>query len=129
MRTLARLSACAVALMMTPILSATIPAAVAAPVAASSVAGTWKGPFLGYTFTFEFTQSGKGWTGRYRSDKGNKWVDLQNLQVTDGSVRFNVVSQPPSLYTLKLDAAGTTLKGSVQIGQFPVMPLNLARAA
>ena len=104
------------------------PPVAAAPVTASSAAGTWTGPFLGYTFTFEFAKSDKGWTGRYRSTKGNKWADVQNLEVVGSTVRFNVVSQPPSLYTLTLDQTGRTLAGSVQIGKFPAMPLNLTRA-
>lgn len=104
-----------------------ISAAVAAP--APSVAGTWKGPFLGYIFTFEFKQAAKGWTGRYQSDKANKWVELQNLEVVDGTIRFTVVSQPPSAYTLKVDAMGKALTGSAQIGKFPALPLNLARVS
>lgn len=108
---------------------AVMPAAVAAPAPAPSVAGTWKGPFLGYTFTFEFKQTDKGWTGRYESDKANKWVELQNLEVVNGTVRFTVVSQPPSVYTLKLDPMGNALTGSAQIGQFPTMQLNLTRVS
>ena len=97
--------------------------------ASSAIAGTWKGPFLGYTFTFEFRQNSTGWTGRYQSDKANKWVDLKNLEIVDGTVRFTVVSTPPSVYTLKIDPQGKTLTGAAQIGQFPSMPLNLTRAS
>lgn len=109
--------------------SGTMPAAIAAPAPAPSVAGTWKGPFLGYTWTFEFKQTPTGWTGRYQSDKANKWVEFQNLRVVNGAVRFTVVSQPPSVYTLKIDAAGKALTGSAQIGEFPTMPLNLTRVS
>ena len=70
----------------------TSPVAIAAPAAAPSVAGTWKGPFLGYTFTFEFKQAAGAWTGRYQSDKANKWVDLQNLAVADVTIFFFFVS-------------------------------------
>lgn len=104
------------------------PAVIAATPSAPSVAGSWKGPFLGYTFTFEFKNEAGRWTGRYQSDKAFKWVELQNLQVSGGSVRFEVESRPPSLYTLKLDDKGRTLVGTAQIGQFPAMPLNLTRS-
>lgn len=116
------------ALLMTTLLGG-MPAAIAAPAPAPSVAGTWEGPFLGYTFTFEFKRTGNGWTGRYQSDKAYKWVELHNLEVADGTIRFTVISQPPSVYMLKVDATGKALTGSVQIGQYPVIPLDLTRAS
>lgn len=119
----------AVAGLLMATLAVTAPAAAVAPAAAPSVAGTWKGPFLGYTFTFEFKQVANGWTGRYQSDKANKWVELQNLEVSDGTIRFSVVSTPPSVYMLKVDATGKALAGAAQIGQFPSMPLNLTRVS
>lgn len=115
------------------LLIATLPntaqTAIAAPASAPSIVGTWQGPFLGYTFTFEFTQAGNGWTGRYKSDKNNKWSDLREITVTDDTLRFTLKSQPPSVYTFKIDAAGKMLNGSVQIGQFPTALLNLTRTS
>jgi len=110
-------------------LSSTTPIAVAAPASAPSIIGTWKGPFLGYTFTFEFKQTDNGWTGRYQSDKNNKWADLKEITVAGDTLRFTFQSQPPSAFTLKIDTAGKMLNGSVQIGQYPTMPLNLTRAS
>ncbi len=102
-------------------------AAVATP--ARSIAGSWKGPFLGTIFTFEFNQSGDGWTGRWQSERYGKWVDLHDLSFTDGTVSFSFKSQPPSTYTLKLDAEGKALNGSVQIGAHPPLPLTLIRSS
>ena len=104
-----------------------ISVAVAAP--AQSIAGSWKGPFVGTIFTFEFSQSGDGWTGRYQSEKYGKWTNIHDISFADGTVRFSFKSQPPSTFTLKLDAEGKVLNGSAQIGQFPTIPLNLTRAS
>lgn len=103
--------------------------AVAAPASSPSVAGTWKGPLAGYSFTFEFKQTGNGWTGRSQSDKSDKWSDLQNISFTDGTVRFSFVSQPPSSFTLKIDEAGKALNGSVKFGPYPPLPLMLTRVS
>ena len=99
---------------------------VAAP--APSIAGSWKGPFLSTNFTFEFKQAGTGWTGRYQSEKYGKWVDLQDVTVTDGALRFSFPSKPPSSFILKLDSAGKALNGTGKFGEVPV-PLALTRAS
>ncbi len=120
------------ALLPLPTLPNSVAAASIAPAvgaSSSAIAGTWKGPYLGYTFTFEFKQESNGWTGRYQSDKTNKWFNLRDIQVTDGAVQFSIVSQPPSVYKLKLDPGGKLLIGSVQIGQYPAIPLDLSRAS
>lgn len=99
--------------------------AVAAP--ATSIEGSWHGPFLGYTFTFEFNKVGDSWTGRLKSDKSRTWDDLQGVTFKDNTVRFEVVSEPPSAYTLRMDSAGKTLIGAAQIGQHRPLPLTLTR--
>jgi hypothetical protein len=96
---------------------------------AASVAGSWRGPFLGTNFTFEFTQTGNGWTGRFHSEKSGKWDDLQNVSYTQRTLRFSFKSQPPSTLTLKVDAAGKALSGTAKIGTFPLLPLTLARVS
>lgn len=101
--------------------------AVAAP--APSIAGSWKGPFLSTNFIFEFKQTGNGWTGRYHSEKSGKWADLQNVIFTDGTLRFSFKSQPPSTFTLKIDAEGKALNGSASFGPYPALPLTLTRAS
>lgn len=110
-----------------------VPGSIAAadpvPSPAPSVAGTWTGAFLGTNFTFEFSQSADGWTGRYRSDKSGKWADLQAITVTAGTVRFAFKSQPPSTFTLTLDAAGKILSGGAKFGEHPPLPLALTRAS
>lgn len=100
--------------------------AVAAP--AASIAGSWKGPFLSTNFTFEFTQAGTGWTGRYQSEKYGKWVDLENVSFTDGALRFSFPSKPPSNFTLKIDSKGKALNGTGKFGEMDV-PLALTRAS
>lgn len=100
--------------------------AVAAP--APSIAGSWKGPFLSTKFTFEFTQAGAGWTGRYQSEKYGKWVDLQNVSFAGGALRFSFPSKPPSTFTLKIDSAGKALNGKGNFGKMEV-PLVLTRAS
>lgn len=104
-----------------------VPAAIAAP--APSIAGAWKGPFLSSNFIFEFKHDGKGWTGRYQSEKFRKWVDLQNVTFVDGTVRFEFVSQPPSTFTLKIDSTGKELNGSATFGGNAPLPLMLTRAS
>lgn len=101
--------------------------AIAAP--APSIAGSWKGPFLSTNFTFEFTQTGNGWTGRYQSEKFRKWVDLQDVSFADGTLRFKFPSKPPSTVTLKIDAAGKALSGSGKFGPSLDLPMTLARAS
>lgn len=101
--------------------------AVAAP--APSIAGSWKGPFLGTTFIFEFSQASNGWTGRYQSEKYGKWADLQNISYADGHLRFSFASQPPASFSFKVDPAGKALNGTAQFGPHPAMPLTLARAS
>lgn len=119
-----RLAAAAIA----PVaMSGSVYAAVVAP--AGSIAGAWKGPFLGTNFTFEFRQTGSGWTGRYESEKFGKWVDLQNVSFTDGILRFTIQSQPPSMFNLKVDNAGKSLNGSATFGPHPALPLTLNRAS
>lgn len=100
--------------------------AIAAP--APSIAGTWKGPFLGTNFTFEFTQAGSGWTGRYQSEKYGKWVVLQNVTFADGALRFSFPSKPPSSFTVKIDSKGKALNGEGKFGEMAV-PLALTRAS
>lgn len=99
--------------------------AIAAP--APSIAGTWKGPFLSSNFIFEFKQSGGSWTGRYQSEKFRKWVDLQNVTFADGTLRFTFQSQPPSDFTLRIDATGKVLNGWATFGKNPPLPLLLTR--
>lgn len=101
--------------------------AVAAP--ASSLAGSWEGPFLSTKFTFEFTQAGDGWTGRYRSDKFGKWTNLHDVSFTDGVLRFSFKSQPPSKFMFKVDPSGKALNGSAQFGPHPALPLTLTRTS
>jgi hypothetical protein len=103
------------------------PIAVAVAAPAQSVAGSWKGPFLGTNFTFEFKQAGNGWTGRYQSEKFGKWVDLKNVSFADGTLRFSFQSQPPSTFELKPDSAGKALNGSARFGQHAALPMTLAR--
>lgn len=103
------------------------PAPSTAALPAPSIEGLWQGPFVGRTFTFEFKQVGNGWTGRYQSDKSHKWFDLHDITVTDGILRFNFVSQPPSNFTFNIDAAGGVLNGSATFGQHPPLPLMLTR--
>jgi hypothetical protein len=105
------------------------PVSVAAAARGPSIAGTWKGPFVGANFIFEFRQVGNGWTGRYQSDKSSKWADLQNINFTDSTVRFSFISQPPSSFTLKVDPAGKTLSGTAKFGPHPPLPLTLTRAS
>lgn len=105
------------------------PISIAAAAPAPSIAGSWKGPFLTSNFIFEFRQAGNGWTGRYQSEKFGKWVDLQNISFTDGTLRFSFNSQPPSTFTLKIDATGKTLSGSASFGPNPPLPLTLTRAS
>lgn len=100
--------------------------AIAAP--APSIAGSWKGAFLSTNFTFEFTQAGTGWTGRYLSEKYGKWVDLQNVRVADGALHFSFPSKPPSNFTLKIDSKGKALNGTGKFGEMAV-PLALTRAS
>ncbi|HEX8483405.1 MAG TPA: hypothetical protein VF650_16015 [Allosphingosinicella sp.] len=100
--------------------------AIAAP--APSIAGSWKGPFLSTNFTFDFTQTAKGWTGRYKSEKYGKWVDLQNVSFADRTLRFDFPSKPSATFTLKLDSAGKALTGSGKFGSMAV-PLTLSRAS
>lgn len=104
-----------------------ISVAVAAP--ASAIAGTWKGPYLSTVFTFEFTQTADGWTGRYQSEKYPRWVNLQNVRVADGIVRFDFPSTPRAPFTLKIDAAGKSLSGSGKFGPDMERPVTLARAS
>lgn len=104
------------------------PAAIAVAAPAPSIAGSWKGPFLSTNFTFEFKPAGAGWTGRYQSEKYGKWVDLQNVSFTDGALRFSFPSQPPSSFTLKIDATGKALNGTGKFGDMP-LPLALTRAS
>lgn len=105
------------------------PVSIAVANPAPSVAGTWQGAFLGTNFTFEFSRTASGWTGRYRSDKSGKWADLQAVAVTEATVRFAFQSQPPSTFTLMLDAAGQTLTGDAKFGEHAVLPLALTRAS
>ena len=104
-----------------------VPTAIAAP--APSIAGSWEGPFLGTKFIFEFKQAGEGWTGRYQSEKFGKWVDLHDLRVADGVVRFSFKSEPPSIFTLKIDPSGKALDGSASFGPHPALPLTLVPAS
>jgi hypothetical protein len=115
----------------TVVLAAPLPIGVpaSAQVAPPIVVGTWKGLFLGYNFTFEFNHDAGAWTGRYRSDKGNKWADIKDIVVTGDTLRFSIVSQPPSVFTLKIDGSGKTLIGSAQIKPLPMQPLTLTRAS
>ena len=103
--------------------------AFAAPAPARSIAGSWKGPFVGSNFIFEFRQAGAGWTGRYWSDRSKKWADLQNVSVSGNIVRFSFNSTPPSNLTLKIDRAGKVLQGSAKMGPLGAMPLTLSRAS
>lgn len=105
--------------------SATVAVAQPAP----SVSGAWKGAFLGTNFTFEFSQTANGWTGRYQSDRSGKWAELQNVVVSGATVRFTFASQPPSSFTLTLDPSGSALNGTAQFGDHPPLPLALTRAA
>ena len=105
------------------------PVSVALAAPAPSIVGSWKGPFLGTNFTFEFRQAGNGWTGRYQSEKYGRWADLQDISFADGTLRFSFASQPPSTFTLKLDAAGKALSGSAKFGPHPPLPMTLARAS
>ena len=109
------------------VIGSPIAVAVAAP--ARSIAGSWKGPFLGTNFIFEFKQSATGWTGRYQSEKYGKWADLKDVSFTNGALRFSFASQPPASFDLKVDAAGKALKGSAKFGPHPAMPLTLARVS
>lgn len=104
-----------------------ISVAIAAP--APSIAGSWKGPLLSTNFTFEFTQTGTGWTGRYQSEKFRKWVDLQEVSFADGTLRFKFPSKPPSIVTLKIDSKGKALTGSGKFGPSLDLPMTLARAS
>jgi hypothetical protein len=117
----------ATATVVSTVISVPISTAVAAP--APSIAGSWKGPWVGTNFVFEFKQAGKGWTGRYRSDKSGKWDDLLNVSVGGNTVRFSFESTPPSIITLKVDPAGKVLRGSARIGPHPPLPLTLSRAS
>jgi hypothetical protein len=100
-----------------------------AAAAAPSIAGSWKGPWVGTNFVFEFRQVGNGWTGRYRSDKSGTWNALHDLTVSGDTVRFSFASKPPSVLTLKMDRAGKVLNGSAKIGPHPPLPLTLSRAS
>lgn len=104
------------------------PAAIAVAAPAQSIAGSWKGPFLSTNFTFEFAQTGTGWTGRYQSEKYGKWVDLENVSFTGGALRFSFPSKPPSNFELKIDAKGKALNGKGKFGEMDV-PLALTRAS
>jgi hypothetical protein len=117
----------AIAAVVSTVVSAPISTAVAAP--APSIAGSWKGPWVGTNFLFEFRQAGNGWAGRYRSDRSGKWADLQNVTFSGDTVRFGFQSTPPSILTLKIDRAGKVLKGSARIGPHPPLPLTLSRAS
>lgn len=101
--------------------------AIAAP--APSIAGSWKGPFLSTNFTFEFTQTANGWTGRYQSEKYGKWVDLQNVTFANGTLSFVFPAKPPAPFTLKIDRAGKALSGTAKFGPTLTLPLTLARAS
>lgn len=101
----------------------------AAAAAAPSIAGSWKGPWVGTNFVFEFRQAGNVWSGRYRSDKSGRWADLHNVSVSGDTVRFSFASKPPSVLTLKIDRAGKVLSGSAKIGPHPPLPLTLSRAS
>jgi hypothetical protein len=103
-----------------------VPAAVAAP--AQSVAGAWEGPFVGTTFTFEFTQSDAGWTGRSKSEKYGKWENLHDVSFADGILRFRFDSKPPLSFTLRIDEAGNTLTGSTSFASRD-LPVTLTRQA
>lgn len=117
----------ATATVVSTVMLGPISSAVAAP--APSIAGSWKGPWVGTNFVFEFRQAGNGWTGRYRSDKSGKWADLHNVSFSGDTVRFSFASQPPSVLTLKIDPAGKVLKGSAKIGPHPPLPMTLSRAS
>ncbi|MGA9582183.1 MAG: hypothetical protein WBR13_09465 [Allosphingosinicella sp.] len=105
------------------------PASVAFAASERSIAGSWKGPFVGSNFIFEFRQAGTGWTGRYWSDRSKKWNDLQNVRVSDNVVRFSFDSTPPSSLTLKIDRVGKVLQGSANLGPLGAVPLTLSRAS
>lgn len=105
------------------------PISAAAATAAPSIAGSWKGPWVGTNFIFEFRQAATGWTGRYRSDKSGKWNDLHDLSVSGDTVRFSFASKPPSVLTLKIDRSGKVLSGSAKIGPHRPLPLTLSRAS
>ncbi len=105
------------------------PVSIAVAEAVTPVAGVWKGPFIGSNFTFEFKQENGAWTGRYQSEKSNKWAQLRNVTVIDGTVRFKFESQPPSAFTLKVDKTGKTLNGSATFGEHAALPLTLTRAS
>jgi hypothetical protein len=119
-----RLAAAAV---VSTVIFAPISTVAAAP--APTIAGSWKGPWVGTNFVFEFRQAGNGWTGRYRSDRSGKWGDLQNIIVSGDTVRFSFESTPPSRLTLKIDRAGKVLRGSAVFGPHPPLPLTLSRAS
>lgn len=91
--------------------------------------GHVEGPFLGTNFVVEFKQAGNGWTGRYFSDKSNKWADLQNVSFSGGTARFSFESKPPSSFELKVDSAGKAMNGTAKFGPYPPLPLALTRAS
>lgn len=89
--------------------------------------GSWSGPFVGTTFIFEIQKNGTGWSGRYRSDKSSKWLDLQNVEVLNDTLKFSFVSQPPSSFKMKLDPSGAMLIGTATFGPHEPLPLTLKR--
>ncbi|HEX8579514.1 MAG TPA: hypothetical protein VF655_07950 [Allosphingosinicella sp.] len=109
-----RIATCAIA---SAAICTSVPAA-AAP--APSIAGSWQGPLFGTVFTFEFTQSATGWTGRYQSEKYGKWADLQKVSFADDVVRFSFDSKPPLSFELKIDAQGKTLNGTTMFAQHAI---------
>lgn len=127
MRSLSVAFGLGIAAIASTVVSSPVSIAIAAP--APSIAGSWKGPFLSTNFTFEFSQTANGWTGRYQSEKYGKWVVLENVSFNDGTLSFIFPAKPPAPFTLKIDRAGKALSGTGKFGPTLVLPLTLARAS
>ncbi|MBX9644703.1 MAG: hypothetical protein K2W91_11455 [Novosphingobium sp.] len=91
----------------------------------TSVIGSWTGAMFNGEFTFEFSNSDKGLIGRLKSNPNGKWLPLENVTFTNGTLLFDLNSQPRSSFSLKPDASGKFLVGNVIIGQEKDLPMPL----
>ena len=97
-----------------------LPACTAAQaVDASPVAGSWTGQFGRGQWTFEFSNEGGEWTGRYMDTRHQRWHPLHNIRVSGRSVSFNIESTPQLSFSLSVDEANMVLSGLATVPDIP----------
>ena len=107
--------------------SAPAPGCAASPRPASCIEGSWTGSFLQTDWTLEFRRVGSGWSGRYRTVRYNKWVDLRSVAVAGDVVTFAIEATPRCSFALKLDASGVNLAGEMRVEGHPPLPFAAVR--